>query len=142
VIADGKHLTPNLLGLVLKNKRPSEVCLITDAMPAAGMPPGEYEFLGERVWVTDEVAYRADRQRYAGSVLTMAGAVSNAAAQGASMVAIAEMAALTPARVVGVEKRKGSIEAGKDADLVLMDEGMEVRMVMVGGRTAHACLTP
>ncbi|MBM3476418.1 MAG: N-acetylglucosamine-6-phosphate deacetylase [Armatimonadetes bacterium] len=136
VIADSKHLTPNLLRLVLKSKPPSQVCLITDAMPAAGMPPGEYEFLGERVWVTDEVAYRADRERYAGSVLTMAAAVRNVAAQGADMVAVAEMAALTPARVAGVDRRKGSLEAGKDADVVLMDEGLEVRQVVVRGRTA------
>jgi N-acetylglucosamine-6-phosphate deacetylase len=133
VIADGKHLTPNLLRLVLKNKPPSQVCLITDAVPAAGMPPGEYEFLGERVWVTEEVAYRADRERYAGSVLTMAAAVRNVAAQGADMMAIAEMAALTPAKVAGVAHRKGSLETGKDADLVLMDEGMEVREVVLRG---------
>jgi N-acetylglucosamine-6-phosphate deacetylase len=134
VIADGKHLTPNLLRLVLKCKPPSQVCLITDAVPAAGMPPGEYEFLGERVWVTEEVAYRADRERYAGSVLTMAAAVRSVAAQGADMMAIAEMAALTPARVVGVDARKGSIEVGKDADLVLVDEKLNVQQVVVRGR--------
>jgi N-acetylglucosamine-6-phosphate deacetylase len=137
VIADGKHVTPNLLRLILKNKPPSQVCLITDAMPAAGMPPGEYQFLGDTVWVTEEVAYRADRQRYAGSVLTMGGAVRNVGRQtGTSMCALAEMAALTPARTVGAEARKGSLEVGKDADVVVMDEGMEVRAVVVRGVTA------
>ena len=150
VIADGKHLPPRLLQLVLKNKRPERVALITDAMPAAGMPPGEYEFLGDTVWVTDEVAYRADRQRYAGSVLTMGKAIRNTAtacavwkpavqwvtcAEGEGWVAVAEMASLTPARVVGVDDRKGSIEVGKDADLVVMDEAGEVRAVVSGGVT-------
>ena len=148
VIADGKHLPPRLLQLVLKNKPPEQVCLVTDAMPAAGLAPGEYEFLGDTVWVTEEVAYRADRQRYAGSVLTMGKAVRNTATAYAgetpavqsvrciereSWVEVAEMASLTPARVAGVDDRKGSIEVGKDADLVVMSEGGEVRAVVCGG---------
>jgi len=136
-IADGKHLTPNLLRLVLKCKRPSEVCLVTDAMPAAGMPPGPYGFLGETVWVTEEVAYRADRRRYAGSVLTMATAVGNLARQGVAMTAVAEMAALTPARLLGIDRRKGSLEVGKDADVVTMSEELEARGVLAGGATAN-----
>ena len=139
VIADGKHLPPNLLRLVLKNKPPSRVCLITDAMPAAGMPPGEYQFLGDTVWVTHEVAYRADRQRYAGSVLTMAKAVANVRRQaGMDMAALAEMAALTPARLAGVADRKGTLEPGKDADIVVLDEALHVKAVVVRGQVSPA----
>ncbi|MGQ9729802.1 MAG: N-acetylglucosamine-6-phosphate deacetylase [Candidatus Zipacnadales bacterium] len=134
IIADGKHLPPRLLQLILKCKPPSQVCLITDAMPATGMPPGEYTFLGDTVWVTPEVAYRADRQRYAGSVLTMARALANAQrAAEVSLPALAKMASLTPATLVGVADRKGSLEIGKDADLVLLDQDYRVAMTIVQG---------
>jgi N-acetylglucosamine-6-phosphate deacetylase len=138
VIADGKHLPPRLLQLVLKNKRPDQVCLITDAMPAAGMAPGEYAFLDDTVWVTDEVAYRADRQRYAGSVLTMARALAITAEHGGvGIPGLCQMASLTPARLLGVADRKGSLEPGKDADIVLLDEDLEVRMTICRGAVAH-----
>jgi len=89
--------------------------------------------------VTDEVAYRADRQRYAGSVLTMAKAVADVRRQaGADMVALAEMAALTPARLVGVADRKGSLEPGKDADIVVLDEALHVKAVVVRGQVSPA----
>ena len=121
LIADGKHLPERLLRLILKNKPPQQACLITDAMPAAGLEPGEYEFLGDTVWVTEEVAYRADRQRYAGSVLTMERAVRTAERLGgATMEELAAMASLTPARLLGVDDRKGSIEVGKDGDVVVI----------------------
>jgi N-acetylglucosamine-6-phosphate deacetylase len=138
VISDGRHLPPRLLQLVLKNKPPDQVCLITDAMPAAGMPPGEYAFLGDTVWVTEEVAYRADRQRYAGSVLTMAGALAVTAEHAAaSMVDLAQMASLTPARLLGLADRKGSLEPEKYADVVLLDDDFGVRMTICRGAIAY-----
>ncbi len=138
VIADGKHLPARLLQLVLKSKAPDQVCLITDAMPAAGLPPGEYQFLGDTVWVTGEVAYRADRQRYAGSVLTMARAVDTThQLAGTRMTDLARMASLSPAQVVGADDRKGSLEAGKDADIVLLDEELQVRMTICRGEIAY-----
>lgn len=141
VISDGKHLPPRLLQLVLKNQRPDRVCLITDAMPAAGIPAGEYAFLGDTVWVTEEVAYRADRQRYAGSVLTMARALAITAEHtAASMADLAHMASLTPATLLGVADRKGSLEPGKDADVVLLDDGFGVRMTICRGAIAYDVL--
>ena len=134
IIADGKHLPPLLLQLVLKNKRPREACVITDAMPAAGLPPGTYRFLGSEIRVTDEVAYRPDGQRYAGSVLTMGKALRNIIRHGGVDLRDAvQMLSETPAALMGVSQRKGGIRAGKDADLVILDGHLRVRDVFCRG---------
>ena len=118
---------------------PREAPRLTDAMPAAGMPPGEYTFLGDTVWVTEEVAYRADRQRYAGSVLTMARALQTVRRDAAAdLPALAEMASLTPARVAGAADRKGSLTVGKDADVVLLTDDLAVHTTIARGRVVHS----
>jgi len=139
LIPDGKHLPPLLLQLVLKNKRPGQACAITDAMPAAGLPPGTYEFLGSEIRVTHEVAYRPDGLRYAGSVLTMGRALQNLRSHGgADLNDSSEMLSLTPAAMLGIADRKGTIEAGKDADLVLLDEHLQIRSVFCRGRQVNS----
>jgi len=135
IIPDGKHLPPLLLQLVLKNKAPQQACAITDAMPAAGLAPGTYDFMGSSIRVTDEVAYRPDGERYAGSVLTMDTALRNIILQGGlSLGHSSRMLSEIPAMVLGLARRKGTIEPGKDADLVLMDSHLRIRGVLCGGR--------
>lgn len=135
LVPDGKHLPPLLLQLVLENKRPEQACVITDAMPAAGLPPGTYKFLGAEIRVTPEVAYRPDGRRYAGSVLTMGTALHNLILHtGSALRHVSEMLSSTPARVVGVGDRKGTIQEGKDADLVFVDGHHRVRDVFCRGR--------
>jgi N-acetylglucosamine-6-phosphate deacetylase len=134
LIPDGKHLPPLLLQLVLKNKRPERACVITDAMPAAGLPPGTYDFLGTDIRVTPQVAYRPDGRRYAGSILTMGKALRNMILLGGVTLADAsKMLSETPAALLGINHRKGSIQEGKDADLVLIDPSLRVRHVLCRG---------
>ncbi len=139
LIADGVHLPAPLLQLAYKIKGPDQCVLITDAMRAAGMPPGP-SILGSLhngldVIVEDGVAKLPDRQSFAGSVATADRLVR-------TMMTLAEIPLLeavrmmssTPARVMGVADRKGEIRAGYDADLVFLDEHLTVQLTMIEGR--------
>jgi len=142
IIADGVHLPPPLLKLVYKIKGADRIALITDAMRGAGMPPGE-SILGSRhnglrVIVEDGVAKLPDRSAFAGSVATADRLVRN-------MIQLADvplcdavrMMTSTPAAIMGVADRKGVLTPGKDADIVLFDEQINVQLTMVGGKIIY-----
>jgi N-acetylglucosamine-6-phosphate deacetylase len=139
IIADGIHLPPPLLKLVYKIKGPDRIALITDAMRAASLPPGD-SILGPlvnglRVLVEDGVAKLPDRTSFAGSVATADRLVRTMVQQAeVPLLDAIRMITATPARIMGVDQRKGSLTIGKDADLVLFDEDIRVSMTMVGGR--------
>ena len=139
IIADGIHLPPPLLKLVYKIKGPDRIALITDAMRAASLPPGD-SILGPRdnglrVLVEDGVAKLPDRTSFAGSVVTADRLVRTMVQQAdVPLLDAIRMITATPARIMGVDSRKGSLTIGKDADLVLFDEDIRVSMTMVGGR--------
>ena len=139
VIADGVHLPPPLLKLVYKIKGPDRIALITDAMRAAGMPEGE-SVLGSihngiKVIVEDGVAKLPDRSAFAGSVATADRLVR-------TMVKMADvplqeavrMISATPARIMGVGDRKGSLLERKDADVVIFDDDINVSHTIVKGK--------
>ncbi|WP_460972816.1 N-acetylglucosamine-6-phosphate deacetylase [Spirosoma migulaei] len=142
IIGDGIHLPPPLLKLVYKIKGADRTALITDAMRAAGMPEGESTLgslkNGLKVIVEDGVAKLPDRTAFAGSVATMNRLVRN-------MVQLADVplleavriASTTPARIMGVDHRKGSLAKGKDADIVLFDQDFTVGMTMVQGKIIY-----
>ncbi|SEW55118.1 N-acetylglucosamine-6-phosphate deacetylase [Chitinophaga arvensicola] len=142
VIADGVHLPASLLQLIYKIKGPDRIALITDAMRAAGMPPGK-SVLGPlngglEVIVEDGVAKLPDRTAFAGSVATTDRLVRNMVNLAGVPVATAvRMMSYTPARIMGVADRKGSLVAGKDADIVIFDEDITVQLTMVAGKVVH-----
>ncbi|MBE7177489.1 MAG: N-acetylglucosamine-6-phosphate deacetylase [Mucilaginibacter polytrichastri] len=142
IIADGHHLPPPLLKLVYKIKGPAKIALVTDAMRAAGMPPGE-SILGRlddglRVIVEDGVAKLPDRSAFAGSVATTIGLVKNMVKQAdVSLHDAITMMTATPARIMGVFDRIGSIETGKDADLVIFDAGFHIHSTIINGRVVY-----
>ncbi|MGQ9631863.1 MAG: N-acetylglucosamine-6-phosphate deacetylase [bacterium] len=142
IIADGKHLPPSLLLLVVKTKGADRVSLITDAMRAAGMPPGEYTIGasedGQSVVVEDGVAKLPDRTAFAGSVATMNALVRNMVdLVGVPLQDAVRMASLSPAKVLRLDSRKGSLAEGKDADIVVFDEGVNIWMTIVEGRVVY-----
>lgn len=101
---------------------------------AAGMPPGRYFVGGVEAIVEDGIARLPDNSAYASSVTTMDVCVRNAVERiGLGLSEAVRMASLTPATVVGVEERKGSLEPGKDADVVVMDENANVRLTVARG---------
>jgi N-acetylglucosamine-6-phosphate deacetylase len=128
IIADGVHLAPPLLRLVLRARSPRDVALVTDAMLAAGLPDGEYEFLHRTVSVRDGTA-RLASGALAGSTLTLAQAVRNMVAfTGIAWETAIAMATTTPARIAGIDARKGRLAPGYDADIVALDaDGCVVR---------------
>jgi N-acetylglucosamine-6-phosphate deacetylase len=142
IIADGIHLPAPLLKLVYKIKGPSRTALITDAMRAAGMPPGE-SILGPiqnglKVIVEDGVAKLPDRTSFAGSVATADRLVHNMIRMaGVPLLEAIQMITTTPARIMGVDKKKGSLVVGKDADVVIFDENIQVELTMVNGKVVY-----
>jgi N-acetylglucosamine-6-phosphate deacetylase len=122
VIADGKHLPTSLLRLAFKCKGPEKLILVSDSTRALGMPEGKlYELCGQMALHEDGVGYTPDKKAFAGSVITMAVAVRHMVQTvGVSLRDVLTMASLTPAKIMGIESSKGSLQAGKDADLVIL----------------------
>lgn len=132
-IADGVHLHPAIVNLIVRVKGPARAVAITDAIRGAGMPDGEYDLGGQKI-VVKEGAVRLADGTLAGSCLTMDQAVRNIAAfTGRPLAECLQMATLTPARSIGVADRKGSLEPGKDADVVLLSPDLQVKATMVMG---------
>lgn len=142
IIGDGIHLPAPLLQLVYKIKGPDRTTLITDAMRGAGMPEGE-SVLGSLknglpVIVEDGVAKLPDRTSFAGSVATFNRLVRNMITMAnVPLLDAVRMASTTPARIMGVSDRKGSLAKGKNADIVIFDKNINVGMTMVGGKVIY-----
>src|SRR5713101_3120623 len=133
VIADGVHIDPLMLKLILRTKTAERVSLISDSIAAAGLGDGDYDVWGEKISVNNGRTQNA-RGSIAGSVITMLDAVRMMLSLGASEVEVARMASTNPARVLGLDQDCGSIEEGKHADLVALDQDGNVRLTIVGGR--------
>jgi N-acetylglucosamine-6-phosphate deacetylase len=143
IIADGIHLPPPLLKLVYKIKGPGKIALITDAMRAAGMPPGE-SILGSlknglKVIVEDDVAKLPDRGSFAGSVATTDRLVRTMMTMaGVPLIEAVRMASGTPADIMNIADKKGSLEAGKDADIIIFDNDINIEMTIIKGKVIYS----
>ncbi|MBM0234884.1 N-acetylglucosamine-6-phosphate deacetylase [Micromonospora sp. STR1_7] len=133
LVADGVHLHDGILTFTTATVGPDRAALITDAMAAAGMPDGEYELGGQAVTVTDGVARLARDGAIAGSTLTMEAALRHAVDAGIPMADAARMVATTPARAIGLGDRVGALQVGLRADLVVLDDDLNVVRVLRGG---------
>ena len=132
LIADAFHVDKGLFPLIVKAKG-NRLVLITDALRAAGMPDGEYENGGQR-FVLRGIECRLTDGTIAGSVLRLNQAVKNLRDYGGVPMAQAVRAAsLNAAESANLSARKGSLEAGKDADIVLMNRDCQVRQTIVRG---------
>ena len=142
VIADGVHLPAPLLKLVYKIKGSERIALITDAMRAAGTQSHE-SILGSRenglkVIVEDGVAKLPDRASFAGSVATTNRLVRTMIqTANVSLVEAVRMMTLTPARIMKIDKQKGSIAEGKDADMVIFDNDVHIKTAIVKGQILY-----
>jgi len=136
-IADGIHLHRAVVDMIVRLKGPDRALLITDAIRGAGMPDGEYELGGQKI-VVKEGAVRLEDGTLAGSALKMDEAVRNVREfTGRPLAECVQMGTLTPARSIGVADRKGSLEPGKDADIVILTPDLNVVTTMIGGRVVH-----
>ena len=135
VIADGIHIDRSILRLLVRSKTSDRVTLISDAIAATGLGDGDYQIWGEKIVVKDGRTQN-DRGSIAGSVITMLDAVRMMLSLGFSECDVAQMAAFNPAKLLGIERDCGSIEQGKRADLVALDEHRNVRLTITSGQIA------
>jgi N-acetylglucosamine-6-phosphate deacetylase len=144
LIADGVHNHPAVMEVLLRCKGPDKTAIITDMTHLAGMPDGEYASRkGLKVvkkGMVSRVAGSTEAQDYtiAGSVCTMDHNLRFLVeSMNVPLATAVRMASLTPARIIGLDNRKGSIEVGKDADLAVIDEHVNVYLTMVGGEVVY-----
>ena len=137
VIADGCHLPEALLKLIYKIKGPDKVILITDATSAGGVESNDkpyYTWLGDPIIVEDGVAKLPSREAFAGSIATMDRVVRTMhTLGGVPLLHAVRMASANPAKHLGVFEKKGSVEVGKDADILLFDGDVRIKKVFVKG---------
>jgi N-acetylglucosamine-6-phosphate deacetylase len=139
IIADGAHLHPAVVRHVTARAGPNRVALVTDATLAAGLPDGTYRLGALAIRVKGGVAHLAEGDSLAGSTLTAAAGLSwTVQRAGLRIDDAVSMAATTPARVAGLEKRCGKVEVGMDADIVVCDHEFHVERVMVAGKWVEA----
>jgi N-acetylglucosamine-6-phosphate deacetylase len=134
IINDGIHLHDATAAVAFAAAGSGAISLVTDAIAPAGAADGEYRLGSAVVRVVDGAVRLADGQTLAGSVLTMDRAFRRAVQRlGVSHVDASIAASTTPARVLGLHESVGSLEPGRDADLVVLSDSLEVDGVMVGG---------
>ena len=136
VIADTFHINPGLYAIVAKAKA-DKMVLITDCTRAGGMPDGEYDLGGQPIFLKGIECRLADGT-IAGSVLKLNHAVKNVLDHTALPVhEVFNMASLNPAKAIGCASRIGSLEQGKDADIIITDENINIIRTIKKGRTIY-----
>lgn len=139
LIADGVHVHPAAMDILVRCKGRDRVVLVTDNSSMVGMPDGIYGFFGGRHIEKKEGTLRSlENGSIAGSAMTFDEDVRNMVKMvGIPLPWAIQMATLNPARAVGLDDQKGSLKVGKDADLILIDEDVNVYMTMVQGRVVY-----
>jgi N-acetylglucosamine-6-phosphate deacetylase len=135
LIADGVHVDETAMRLLLQAKGAGGVILISDGLSATGMPDGKYVLGGFEVTVSGGVC-RNSEGTLAGSTLTLDRALRNIVKLGASVGDALRMLTYNPAKLLGIEHKKGVLHANADADVVLLNEALEVTQVFTRGLPA------
>lgn len=136
VIVDTFHVSPVFYDLLWKIKG-RKLCFITDCLPAGGLPEGEYTLGGQKI-IYRGIVCRLEDGTVAGSVLHLNKGVWNVYTN--SSIPLWECvngASLNPATTLGIEKSKGSIEVGKDADIIITDSEFNVEKTIIGGKIKY-----
>ena len=132
LICDGVHIHPSVVRAVFRLFGPERVVLISDTMRAAGMPDGDYTLGGQAVKVEGKYATLADGT-LAGSVTDLMSCMRNAVGFGIPLHDAVRAAAVNPAEVLGIIGRAGTLDAGKTANAVVLDSGLNVKAVFFRG---------
>jgi N-acetylglucosamine-6-phosphate deacetylase len=138
VLADGSHLSAELLAFAYRMKGSGRLCLVTDSSRALGMPPGRYrlgpEDSGEPFVSNGRVGYQPETMSLASTVVGMDVMVRNMAGMsGAGLCETVRMASLTPAERVGMQDDLGSLDRSKRADVLILGKDLSVRRVFIDG---------
>jgi N-acetylglucosamine-6-phosphate deacetylase len=136
IIADTIHVSPEMIKIIYNNLGSKRLMLITDSMRAKYLKPGIYDVRGREVTVTNDRAMLSNGA-LAGSVLKMYQGVQNMMEiAGATITDIIEMTAVNPAKQINIFDRKGSIKSGKDADILLVDDQINIFCTFCRGEIA------
>lgn len=139
LIADGRHVHPAAMEILLRVAGRDRICLVSDAVPPAGLPEGRYALFGREVAITAEGYCLLPDGTLAGSAHMLVQGVRNLVEMlGVPVADAVRMASLNPARVARVDRSKGSLAPGKDADLTVVSTGWEPLWTVVEGRVVHA----
>lgn len=137
IIADGIHVHPRMAWLAYQLKGPDSLILMTDSSAVTGLSPGTYDFRNRKI-TTDGVSARLPDGTLVGSILTLDRAVRNIIEfTGCSLANAVQMASTGPARLMGLDKRKGVLAVGADADITILNAAFEVVSTVVRGRIAY-----
>jgi N-acetylglucosamine-6-phosphate deacetylase len=139
MISDNRHLPPTLMRLAYKCLGPDRLCAISDSTNGAGLPDGTRFGMGDMVFdVHDGVGMTLDRSSFAGSTTLLNRMVAILVKEvGIPLAEAVRMASLTPARVIGYGDRKGSLAAGKDADIAIFEDDFTVWRTIIRGEWAY-----
>jgi N-acetylglucosamine-6-phosphate deacetylase len=132
LIADGVHVEEAAMRLLLQAKGAGCVILISDGLSATGMPDGKYMLGNFEVTVSGGVCRNAEG-KLAGSTLTLDRALRNVVGLGVPFVDAVRMLTTNPAKLLGIEFKKGALRPGADADIVLLDENLQITNVWTRG---------
>ncbi|MGI6125135.1 MAG: N-acetylglucosamine-6-phosphate deacetylase [Acetivibrionales bacterium] len=137
-ICDGRHLHPGVVRLIIKTKGLDRVVAVTDSITATGLPDGEYYLGVNKVRVTNGDARLVSNDVRAGSTLTTNKALQNLVEfTGRKLEEIIPLLTKNPATVMNIIDSKGTLDVGKDADIVLLDDALNVDTTIVGGTIAY-----
>ena len=132
LIADGVHVDETAMRMLVQAKGAGGMILISDGISATGMPDGKYMLGGFEVTVSGGICRNAEG-KLAGSTLTLDRALRSIVALGTPLADAVRMLTLNPATLLGLEFKKGALRAGADADIVLLDKGMQITQVWARG---------
>lgn len=139
LIADGIHVPPTILKLVHKIKGAGRIVLVTDAMRAAAWPDAATKFKDPYVILEDGVGKLHDRSALSSSLATGDRLIRVMVHQaGIPLEDAVRMSSETPARIMGIADRKGTLEKGKDADIILFDDDINIDKTIVGGKIVYS----
>jgi N-acetylglucosamine-6-phosphate deacetylase len=136
LIADGIHVDEIAMKVLLQAKGASGVVLISDGLSATGMPDGKYMLGSMEVTVSGGVCRNAEG-KLAGSTLTLDRALRNVVKLGVPLAGAVQMLTLNPATLLGIEFKKGALRTGADADIVLLNDSLEIAQVWARGDSVH-----
>lgn len=137
LIADCVHIHPPILRIAVRCKTPDRIALITDSSMAAGLDDGEYTLGGRKIIVKDGIS-KLSTGVLSGTTLTMINAVRLMNQKvGIRLEDVVKMASEVPARILHIDDKKGSIDAGKDADITVLDKDLNVKLTIVEGRVVY-----
>ena len=140
IICDGVHIHPSVVRATFRLMGPQRMVLISDTMRAAGMPDGEYTLGGQAVTVKGNRATLTGSGSLAGSVTDQMASMITAVSFGIPLADAVTAAAVNPAKVLGIYHRVGSIEEGKDANLVVLRKDLSIQAVLFRGNVVHGSL--